>query len=697
MRLRSIAVAACASSLAACGPRACGKTDTRPTAAFTGDHVALVAKNPRGVSLVLRTANGQARFAQGETIAVVLAFSSSVPDTYKLDLATWDNSGRLESETFHFDPQVADPLEHYWEGGRAGGGSRPRPPVLGDKPTEVTLALNEWARFDSPGKFRLFVESTRIEAESRPRATSNVVEIEIVNDPKWAATELARVRSQLATHRTDEEASSEARRSLRFLNTEGAARAMVDDLCGPDDRNRFQTELGLFASPYRQKVVTMLEEGLATPDCAITSSYLSTLTHVEVRDAGRREATERAFLAGLAGKKGPAATVSVQTALRVVADWEQREKKPHPMREQLRARIAGVFATLPEEALARMLETEWASVRSPAMAPTLRALVTEARPRGGQLRSISDLALERLLELDYDGARAFILSELARETGARVSFTGKTLGLLKDAELPDVNRALLSGLLAEEHDGATLELRSEVLARYASKAILDKVWPIYRGETYFHVSLLSYLSRHDPKGAEVAMRKIEDVDSLRRLSNYMWSPVLEAIVVQRLQTRDASTAARILSERGSAGAETALVDRWRELHASGADKERLGHDLQTALVRGRAWMVTPERLSTLSALCDDAMCKSDLEATAGRWGPDGKQPDLTLWSLPDGGLTGWFGHYDVRSVEELERRVKQLPLGFTIAMKTKPPDVDAALVEKVRAWAREKKLTVISP
>jgi hypothetical protein len=171
MRLRSILVAAWAALLAACSSRACGKTDTRQqTPAFTEDNAALVAKNPRGVSLVLRTATGQVRFAQGETIAVVLAFSSTLPAAYKLDLATWDNSGRLESETFHFDPRVTDPLEHYFEGGRAGGGLRPSPAVLGEKPTEVTLTLNEWARFDAPGKVRVFVESTRIEAESSPRS-----------------------------------------------------------------------------------------------------------------------------------------------------------------------------------------------------------------------------------------------------------------------------------------------------------------------------------------------------------------------------------------------------------------------------------------------------------------------------------------------------------------------------------------------
>jgi hypothetical protein len=532
------AVVAFAFPIAACGTRACGKLDAERQATFDADHAALVAKNPPAVSFVLRTEGDRKRLALGEEIPLVLRFASTVPGMYELDVGTSDSSGRLESETFRFDPDtVVDPLEHYFEGGRTGGGVRPRVPVLGTKPSEVTIALNEWARFVKPGSYRVFVQSSRIESVGRgatrmgPGATSDVIAFEIVDDPKWTEAELARARSVLAMTAPKpaaEEAATEARRSLRFLNTPGAARAMVDDLCAVDERSRFQSELGVFASPFR--------------------------------------------------------------------------RKPDAMREELRARIAAVFATLPDDALARMLESEWSKVRSPAMAPTLLALAKDARPRGGRLRAISDLALERLVELDYEAARTFIVSELGRSEGVRVSFSGKTLGLLKDAELPAVDAALLSGLAAEQHDGATLELRSEVVARYGSKAILDKVWPIYRGEKYFHISLLAYLWRHDRKAAEAEMRTIDDVYSLQRLSARLWNPVLEELLVKRLHAPNASTAATVLAERGSVAAETAIVERWREVHASREDKDGLAQTLRSALVRARGWMITPEKARARRAL-----------------------------------------------------------------------------------------------
>ncbi len=43
--------------------------------------------------------------------------------------------------------------------------------------------------------------------------------------------------------------------------------------------------------------------------------------------------------------------------------------------------------------------------------------------------------------------------------------------------------------------GATLELRSKMIARYASSAVLEDVWELYRASTYFRMSLLTYLVR----------------------------------------------------------------------------------------------------------------------------------------------------------------------------------------------------------
>ena len=82
---------------------------------------------------------------------------------------------------------------------------------------------------------------------------------------------------------------------------------------------------------------------------------------------------------------------------------------------------------------------------------------------------------------------------------------------------------------------------------------------------------------------------------------------------------------------------------------------------------------------------------------ASRWGAGGKRPSLVLWSTPrSGDVTGWVGHYDVRSVAELQTRIGQLPAGMTLEWQTKPADVDASLMDQVRKWAKARKVEIVA-
>ena len=310
------------------------------------------------------------------------------------------------------------------------------------------------------------------------------------------------------------------------------------------------------------------------------------------------------------------------------------------------------------------------------------------------LRSISDLAPERLVEVDYAGARTFILAELGR--GARMSFSGATLSLLRDAELPSLDGTFIAGLHAPERDGVSLELRAEVFARYASKAAVEPAWIAYRAIPYFRVSLLAYLARNDPKRAEAEIRKLPDFDSLQRLSRHAWIAPLEAAVVAKLGAPDARQAAELLGDRGSPAVEKALWSRLESLRR-GKDTHEVAEALRRAIMHGKAWMTPPDRLRALAALCDDAECKEDVTRAIERWGQDGTHPVLVLWSVhPSGGLTGWLGHYDIRSASELHARIDQLKAPITLLWQTKPEDVDASVMADVQAHADVKRVAIVA-
>jgi hypothetical protein len=114
-------------------------------------------------------------------------------------------------------------------------------------------------------------------------------------------------------------------------------------------------------------------------------------------------------------------------------------------------------------------------------------------------------------------------------------------------------------------------------------------------------------------------------------------------------------------------------------------------------MHGKAWMTPPDRLRALAALCDDDECKEDVTRAIERWGQDGTHPVLVLWSVhPSGGLTGWLGHYDIRSARELHARIDQLKAPITLLWQTKPEDVDASLMADVQTHADVKRVAIVA-
>src|SRR5215468_9971319 len=153
---------------------------------FDEAHHTALAQNPPDLLFRAELADGRKKFRQGETVALNLVYSSSSSGKYRLDAAQYDRSGRIESDTFHVDPSdgVADPIADYFSSifARIGGGLRSMP-ALDSSPTQIVVDLNEWMRFDRPGRYRLYVTSRRvgyIAASGGVSVTSNLLEFEIV-------------------------------------------------------------------------------------------------------------------------------------------------------------------------------------------------------------------------------------------------------------------------------------------------------------------------------------------------------------------------------------------------------------------------------------------------------------------------------------------------------------------------------------
>jgi hypothetical protein len=70
----------------------------------------------RDPQLTVTMRNNQSSFHMGEIIPLDLAFTSSTPNTYQMDMATYDRSGRLNEDQFVVEPKSGfdDPLQLYF-------------------------------------------------------------------------------------------------------------------------------------------------------------------------------------------------------------------------------------------------------------------------------------------------------------------------------------------------------------------------------------------------------------------------------------------------------------------------------------------------------------------------------------------------------------------------------------------------------
>jgi hypothetical protein len=168
-------------------------------------------KADSGVQLSISTKS--TRFFSGEVIPLDLAFSSTTPKRYQINLARYDRSGRMNYEQFFVEPKEAtrDPLQLYFNSiaGFVGGGLTGFE-LLALSPTIIRLNLNEWVSFERPGTYRMSVVSHRVSdsaASDRPmgepvEVKSNWIELKIVApDPSWQQEELVKLRQAL-NHRT---------------------------------------------------------------------------------------------------------------------------------------------------------------------------------------------------------------------------------------------------------------------------------------------------------------------------------------------------------------------------------------------------------------------------------------------------------------------------------------------------------------
>ena len=714
-----------------------------------------LAENPAEVSFQIQTNNNQTRFRQGEVISLQLSFSSSQPKKYRLNAAGYDRSGRLNMDTFHVDPSTgtSDPLSDYFNFTLMfmGGGLRTYP-SLESKPYVVNIDLNEWCRFDRPGKYRLYVTSPRVGTgyfgEIGNQAivlTSNVIELEVVPaDAAWARQTLAAATAILDA-KNNSEKHREACRVLRFLGTKQAVSELVKRFDGSDSDSGCWSEIdfGLRSTPHRALAITEMESQLAAADFPVTSQFLRVLAFLSYLQQNgppppdrqndgeeaiklRRKAFERRqeiydqitesyrqqLLAAVLTKAKRARAVSLDTLLSTTTHAkDSKNQDKNEDQATLKRALMPIFSELPTATQENLLEYRWRDIAGEEMLPVLRRLY-ENRAKDSELTS---LTLGRIYELSPDEGRRLILEEIGKHH-PRVNF--QTLSLLPDETLAEVDALVEERAAGNDDDDSELLLR--LADRYASSASATKLKASYEnmiGQLACRPqeALLSYFLRVDPDSGlrfvekALASRKLTACYQtvLSNIAGKQMSPGLEKIAISSIDDSDpqlVQDAVVMLGRYGSGDARDQLLHRFEQWHEiwDGREKElanqqrddtlnaqvRVEEALLRALTNSPAWLADEQMITKLKSLCVSRGCTSEADSILKQFGPN-----ITVFFEMQTSKVAHtsIGQYNSLSWEQLKTKVTQYPKGTTFMFGSDHPDSaqDRRVFDELRVYLEQ--------
>jgi hypothetical protein len=602
--------------------------------AFEENHFEAVQDNPPGVRFTIAFAEPRSEYRIGEVIQLELHFASDLRDTYRLDAATYDRSGRLNLDTYHIDPVegASDPLGDYFGAGVVGmiGGGIRQTPVLESKPYSLTFALNEWLRFDRAGDHRLFVTTKRVKwvGGGDKTVASNLVKLRILpRDSAFESVSLANAVRQFeqpppvarsvdphiaGTASTEQfEAPRRAARILRFLGTKAAVDAMIQRRGRYGGNVDWEFKAGLIGSPQRRYVQERMKELLDHPEAPIDAGLLhlmALLSYVEefpqprptispekdyseeAIERFRADARERGeafgeLLRSYASALSKALPSKSQDA-QLVAYNTLRQMAPelavqHRHVVEVPTPTPSTFLGLTSQEQSDWLwdEEKWKRIAGPGMVPVLVDLIDNTSADDSDWKRLAKnnlqrhKALVRLYELEPNQARRLLILEIQRPGAIIVD--SDLLAILPPGPFPEVDEALAKNLEGEHTFTA-----ASLLRRFGSPAIYERVKSVYRERAgrwncATQADLLVYLVRANPSDAVPLVDQALEMRAYTACHRTVLSSVAGPSLGPSLQ---ALVTARLTDPDGETAADAARVLRY---HGSEIAREPLWRRLES--------------------------------------------------------------------------------------------------------------------
>ena len=246
-----------------------------PHDSFLDRHAAAMATNIYG-ALSIRFPDERRTFHAREPIEIELVYERGAQFTVHPE----DGPAALWLTQAQFDRPVAAPLQIVdWKfGDQMPGGALG---CVTYAPIVVRRTLTHLYRFDTPGRYRMFLQSRQVTPEFE---TSNILEFDILpRDPAWEHDVLKRAEGALTESTVDKRAATDAFQTLRTLATNEASAILARYYqTGIEDSETPDVEYGLLANPDRGFVVDVLVRELLKPERRFGWRFMPTLARLEL-------------------------------------------------------------------------------------------------------------------------------------------------------------------------------------------------------------------------------------------------------------------------------------------------------------------------------------------------------------------------------------------------------------------------------
>jgi hypothetical protein len=601
---------------------------------FDARHAEATAANPSDLHLRLSLAGGRTQFHLGELIKVQYELTSDTAGKYRSGDLWYDLSERSRFESFVSDRPAdsADPLAGHWtiwetlyhvHVTRRTGSWKDLTP----NPVIEPWDLNEYIRFDRPGKYRIYAVTRHVVSDwspahdpyaGGPPLASNILELEILpDDPSWSADQLQHAVDALLLSPKNPKEHLSAAKTIRFLQTPAALEAMASHYTGADREADSQLLSGLIGFHDRAAATAQMERQLAAPDFGVSRFFLFSLAvmklclaspqlSADLLRTADRDTVKRwrhalfdilvpyyDKLIPAAEKKSPRArALTVDTLFHTSAlesfDFEKLPLSAEQV-ESLRVReLAILFDLPPYEQFDRIANFGWAKNFPPEQVlPVLRKIYEHpAGEMAGNIEQTRKYVLKDVNTISPDETQKLLAEATAEPHAALHAQDVAALSMTPSPELDTLLITKLEGRRTEE-----MKSVAPLIGQFATPALLARVRAVYEVEKEawpcdVESGLLAYFLRVDPDYAAMMLPPAAAYAASRprvtcrrptllgAISDLYYSPVVEQAIIAQLDdpanalVQDAVETLRL---HPSAAAIAALLARFRKFHEEWKD------------------------------------------------------------------------------------------------------------------------------